>query len=68
MQALISRAKVDYAAVTDSTEFSSIHAALIADVSELERAQAADFFSIAPGASVPPVGEVGDTRDQARRH
>jgi len=51
MQDLISKAKADYAAALDAGRLAAIHASLIAAVSALEREQAADFFSIAPGGS-----------------
>jgi hypothetical protein len=52
MQALISRAKADYAATaSDNARLAVRHTTLVDAVSRIERSQAADFFSIAPGGS-----------------
>lgn len=53
MQALISRARADYAAAADdSVRLASLHTALVKEVSQLERDQSAGFLSIAPGSGL----------------
>jgi hypothetical protein len=62
MQALISKAKADYAATaSDNARLAALHTTLVDAVSRIEQSQAADFFSIAPGGSAtdrkPRAGE-----------
>lgn len=60
MQALISQARADYAAAShDFDELSAIHRALVAQVARLEREQAAEFLTVAPGASPNSPGSGG---------
>ena len=50
IQALISRARADYAAAADdSARLALLHVSLVQEVSRLECEQAVDFLSIAPG-------------------
>jgi hypothetical protein len=68
IQALISRARADYAAsANDPARCHELHAALVSAVSELERQQATDFFLTAPGADSFGKPEPTDT-PAALRH
>lgn len=68
IQALISRARADYAAASeDSARLSSLHASLVQEVSRLEREQAVGFLSIAPGAAAaggaPPPAQASPSKN-----
>lgn len=51
IQRIVSQARADYASAANNSETSALHRALIAAVSDLERAQSLNFLNIAPGGS-----------------
>src|SRR5262249_37393221 len=69
MQALISRARADYAAAADDHDRqASLPASLVEEVSRLEREQAAGFLSIAPGGTPPASQPSKSKKDTQNEH
>lgn len=66
MQTIVAESKAEFAAAHgDDQKLSTLHRRLIAQVSELEKQQAANFFTIAPGESTGSKGNVAATQQHA---